>query len=34
LQQLKKIGAQVDRAAPYILLDGRQPSYQLQFAGF
>jgi predicted DNA-binding helix-hairpin-helix protein len=30
LQQLKQLGAQANRAAPYILLNGRQPSYQLQ----
>lgn len=29
LQDLKKIGVQIQRAAPFILLDGRQPSYQL-----
>jgi len=29
LQQLKKIGAQAHRAAPFILLNGRQPELQL-----
>jgi len=29
-QQLKKLGVQVDRAAPFILMSGRQPSYQLR----
>ncbi len=33
MQQLKQIGGQIGRAAPYIVLDGRQPGYQLQFAG-
>jgi predicted DNA-binding helix-hairpin-helix protein len=32
LQQLKQLGAQTAKAAPYLLLDGRQPAYQLQFS--
>jgi predicted DNA-binding helix-hairpin-helix protein len=34
LQQLKRLGVQTDRAAPYILLDGRQPGYQMRFSGW
>ena len=34
LKQLTQLGAQSGRAAPYILLNGRQPGYQLQLAGF
>jgi predicted DNA-binding helix-hairpin-helix protein len=30
LQQLKQLGVQANRAAPYILLNGRRPEYQLQ----
>ncbi len=30
LQQLRQIGVQTGRAAPFILLNGRQPEYQLQ----
>jgi predicted DNA-binding helix-hairpin-helix protein len=33
LQQLKQIGAWTTRAAPYILLNGRQPGHQLRLAG-
>lgn len=33
MQQLGQIGAHIKRAAPYILLNGRQPEYQLQFGG-
>jgi predicted DNA-binding helix-hairpin-helix protein len=33
LQQLKQIGVQMTKAAPFILLNGRQPSYQLQLPG-
>jgi predicted DNA-binding helix-hairpin-helix protein len=33
LQQLKQLGGQAPKAAPYILLDGRQPGYQLPLAG-
>lgn len=29
LNQLRRLGAQADRAAPFILLNGRQPAYQL-----
>jgi predicted DNA-binding helix-hairpin-helix protein len=31
--QLKQLGAQIGRAAPYILLNGRQANYQLPLAG-
>lgn len=31
--QLKQLGAQIGRAAPYILLNGRQVNYQLPLAG-
>jgi len=34
LPQLKQLGAHSGRAAPFILLDGRQPSFQLPLAGF
>jgi predicted DNA-binding helix-hairpin-helix protein len=33
LQQLKQLGVQTNRMAPFILLNGRQPSYQLPLAG-
>jgi predicted DNA-binding helix-hairpin-helix protein len=33
LQQLKQIGVWTNRAAPYILLNGRQPEYQMKLAG-
>lgn len=33
LQQLKQIGVQAAKAAPYILLNGRRPAYQLQLTG-
>lgn len=33
LSQLKKLGVQTDRAAPYLLLNGRRPTRQLSFAG-
>jgi predicted DNA-binding helix-hairpin-helix protein len=33
LQQLKRLGVWTTRAAPYILLNGRQPAYQLRLAG-
>ncbi|MEW5957988.1 MAG: radical SAM protein [Chloroflexota bacterium] len=33
LSQLLQLGVQTARAAPFILLDGRQPSYQLSLAG-
>ncbi len=33
LQQLRQLGAQTNRAAPFILLNGRQPAYQLQLTG-
>ncbi len=33
LHQLKQLGAQADKAAPYILLNGRQPGYQLPLTG-
>jgi predicted DNA-binding helix-hairpin-helix protein len=34
LRQLKKLGGQAGRAAPFVLLDGQRPSYQLPLAGF
>jgi predicted DNA-binding helix-hairpin-helix protein len=34
LQQLQQLGAQATKAAPFILLNGRRPSYQLQFSNF
>lgn len=34
LSQLKQLGTQVGRAAPFILLNGRQPAHQLPLAGF
>ena len=34
LSQLKQLGVQTGRAAPFILLNGRQAEYQLQLAGF
>lgn len=33
LKHLQRLGVQTGRAAPYILLNGRQPSYQLPLAG-
>jgi predicted DNA-binding helix-hairpin-helix protein len=33
LQQLKQLGVQTGRAAPYVLLNGRRPDYQLPLAG-
>jgi len=33
LQQLKQLGAQATKATPYILLNGRQPGYQLELTG-
>ena len=33
LQQLQRLGAHATRAAPFVLLNGRQPSYQLRFPG-
>ncbi len=33
LEQLRHLGAQAGRAAPYILLDGRRPAYQLALNG-
>lgn len=33
LQQLKQLRVQTTRAAPFILLNGRQPSYQMELAG-
>jgi predicted DNA-binding helix-hairpin-helix protein len=33
LQQLKQMGVWINRATPYILLNGRQPGYQLPLAG-
>jgi predicted DNA-binding helix-hairpin-helix protein len=33
LQQLKQIGVWTKRAAPYILLNGRQPGHQMRLAG-
>lgn len=33
LQQLRQIGVQVNRAAPFMLLNGRQPAYQPQLPG-
>ncbi|MCG3209468.1 MAG: hypothetical protein FOGNACKC_03095 [Anaerolineae bacterium] len=33
LHQLRQIGVQTGRAAPFILLNGRQPEYQLQLPG-
>ncbi|PWH17547.1 MAG: hypothetical protein DDG59_07995 [Anaerolineae bacterium] len=33
LSQLKKLGVQTHRAAPYLLLNGRRPIRQLRFAG-
>lgn len=33
LEQLRQLGVQANRAAPYILLNGRRPNYQLQMAG-
>ena len=29
LRDLKQLGAEADRAAPFILLDGKRPPYQL-----
>jgi predicted DNA-binding helix-hairpin-helix protein len=34
LQQLKQLGVQMGRAAPFILLNGRGTDYQLQLTGF
>ncbi|NJN95410.1 MAG: radical SAM protein [Anaerolineales bacterium] len=34
LSQLKQLGVQTSRAAPFILLNGRQAEYQLQLVGF
>lgn len=34
LHQLKRIGIQATKAAPFILLNGRQPGYQLPLTGF
>lgn len=34
LHQLKQLGVQTGRAAPFILLNGRQAEYQLPLAGF
>ena len=34
LEQLKRLGVQTERAAPYVLLHGRQPTYQLRFNGW
>jgi predicted DNA-binding helix-hairpin-helix protein len=34
LQQLKQLGVQTGRAAPFILLNGKQAEYQLPLAGF
>ncbi len=33
IQQLKQLGVQTNRVAPFILLNGRQPSYQLPLSG-
>lgn len=33
-QQLRKIGVQIDRAAPFMLLAGRRPDFQLSLPGF
>lgn len=33
LRQLKRLGLKTERAAPFILLDGRQPSHQLPLLG-
>ena len=33
LHQLKQLGAQAAKAAPFILLNGRQPGYQLELSG-
>jgi predicted DNA-binding helix-hairpin-helix protein len=34
LKQLKQLGVQLDRVAPFILLNGRQAQYQLPLSGF
>ncbi|MBI1877526.1 MAG: radical SAM protein [Chloroflexi bacterium] len=34
LNQLKQLGVQIDRVAPFILLNGRQVHYQLPLTGF
>jgi predicted DNA-binding helix-hairpin-helix protein len=34
LQQLRQLGVQMGRAAPFVLLNGRGANYQLQLAGF
>ena len=34
IQQLKQIGVQVNRAAPFLLLNGRRPAYQPSLPGF
>jgi predicted DNA-binding helix-hairpin-helix protein len=33
LHQLKQMGVWTSRAAPYVILNGRQPGYQLRLAG-
>jgi predicted DNA-binding helix-hairpin-helix protein len=33
LQQLKQLGAWTSRAAPYVLLNGRSPEYQMPLVG-
>lgn len=34
LRQLERLGVQAGRAAPFVLLNGRRPAYQLQFEGW